>query len=120
MKIAIPVADGQLTPHFGQCRQVAMLSVNEAERQIEHEALTPAPPHQPGLFPQWLQQQGADVVIAGGMGQRALMLFAEAGIEVVLGAPCLPARQLAEAYLAGQLQGGANACSHGPDHQCSH
>ena len=39
-------------------------------------ALVP-PPHEPGVLPGWLHHLGADVIIAGGMGQRAISLFGE-------------------------------------------
>ncbi len=44
------------------------------------------PPHEPGLLPTWLQEQGADIIIAGGMGSRAQELFLGKGIHVVTGA----------------------------------
>jgi len=43
------------------------------------ETLVP-PPHEPGVLPDWLHHLGADVIIAGGMGQRAISLFGEKGI----------------------------------------
>jgi hypothetical protein len=33
------------------------------------------PPHEPGVLPSWLHELGADVIIAGGMGQCASSLF---------------------------------------------
>ena len=71
-----------------------------------------APPHEPGLLPRWLHELGANVIIAGGMGQRAQQLFAENGITVVVGAPAEPPGQLATAYLSGELQVGENICDH--------
>ena len=51
----------------------------------------PAPKHEPGAFPRWLHSLGVQVVIAGGIGQRALVLFAQQGINVVAGLPDEPA-----------------------------
>lgn len=112
MKIAIPVADGKLCMHFGHCQQFALLDVDEAKASVtDTQWLTP-PPHEPGVLPQWLHEQGATVIIAGGMGQRAQSLFAANGIQVVVGAPSDTPENVAAAYLAGTLQTGDNACDH--------
>jgi predicted Fe-Mo cluster-binding NifX family protein len=73
--------------------------------------ITP-PPHEPGLLPRWLHEQGATVIIAGGMGQRAQGLFAENGIKVVVGAPAEAPDALVRAYLDGTLKTGGNVCDH--------
>ena len=70
------------------------------------------PGHQPGVLPQWLHEQGATVIIAGGMGQRAQQLFAQNGIEVVVGASAQSPEQLVEAYIKNALQTGENICDH--------
>ena len=53
-----------------------------------------------------------DVVIAGGMGQRAQMLFAENDIEVVVGAGDGGPEEVVQLYLDGQLECGENVCDH--------
>ena len=60
----------------------------------------------------WLAERGAEVIIAGGMGQRALQLFAENGIKVVVGAPSEPPEDVLAAYLNGTLETGGNVCDH--------
>ena len=112
MKIAIPTADGQLCMHFGHCQQFALIDVHESTRApAEPEYVTP-PPHAPGVLPAWLAEQGATVILAGGMGQRAQMLFRQNGIDVVVGAPAAAPEQLAADYLNGQLETGQNVCDH--------
>jgi predicted Fe-Mo cluster-binding NifX family protein len=86
MRFVIPLAGGRLTAHFGHCEQFAVVDADPETGQImQQESLTP-PPHQPGLLPPWLAEQGAEVIIAGGMGVRAQQLFAVQGIQVVVGA----------------------------------
>ena len=87
MKIAIPLADGKLTAHFGHCGQFAILDVDPQSKTIRSQVTLEPPPHEPGVLPAWLAKQGVSVVIAGGMGQRAQTLFAEKSIEVIVGAP---------------------------------
>jgi predicted Fe-Mo cluster-binding NifX family protein len=111
MRIAIPIANGALAMHFGHCAAFALVDVDD-DRAITATATAAAPPHQPGLLPRWLAEQGVDVVIAGGMGGRAQQLFREAGIEVLTGAPAEAPETLVRAYLDGALVTGANACDH--------
>jgi ATP-binding protein involved in chromosome partitioning len=112
MKIAIPMAGGQLCMHFGHCERFAMVDVDEkAKKPIKTTLVTP-PPHEPGLLPRWLRELGATIIIAGGMGQRAQQLFAENGIKVVVGAPVDTADHLVATYLSGTLVSGQNTCDH--------
>ena len=112
MKIAIPLAAGQLCMHFGHCETFALVEVDEHTKEVSKTITLQPPPHQPGVLPRWLYEQGASVIIAGGMGQRAQQLFAQNGIEVVIGASAQPPEQLVEAYVNNALQTGENICDH--------
>ena len=112
MKIAIPLADGRLSMHFGHCAEFALIDVDPATGRILGQENIAAPPHQPGLLPAWLAEQGANVIIAGGMGQRAQGLFTSQGIQVVVGAPAETPERLAKEFLAGTLKTGENVCDH--------
>ena len=112
MRIAIPLADGRLCMHFGHCEQFALVEVDEAAKNAgETELLTP-PAHEPGVLPRWLHEQGATVIIAGGMGMRAQQLFSQNGIAVVVGASADTPDKIVSAYLDGALQTGDNICDH--------
>jgi len=112
MKIAIPLAAGRLCMHFGHCEQFALVDVAESDGRAMETTLVAPPPHEPGLLPRWLHQQGVTLVIAGGMGQRAQQLFGQSGVKVVVGAPAETPEALVSAYLNGTLQCGGNACDH--------
>ena len=112
MKIAVPLSNGLLSMHFGHCEQFAVVTVDEATKTITSTDLLTPPPHEPGVLPQWLHEQGANVIIAGGMGQRAQQLFAQNNINVVVGAQGGSAEQLVSAYLKGSLETGGNLCDH--------
>ncbi len=112
MKIAIPLAGGVLAMHFGHCERFALVDVDPAEKKILKRQDIEAPPHEPGLLPKWLAERGANAIIAGGMGQRAQGLFAEHGIQVIVGVPSDTPERLVDDYLAGTLQSGENACDH--------
>ncbi len=112
MKIAIPLADGLLAMHFGHCQSFALVDVDPAKNEIIKREDIEAPPHQPGLLPPWLAERGAQLIIAGGMGQRAQALFSEQGIKVIVGAPAESPERLVVDYLAGNLKSGENVCDH--------
>ncbi len=112
MRIAIPVAEGTLSLHFGHCQEFAFFDVDQsAGKTVKTENLAP-PMHAPGVLPKWLAEQGTEIVIAGGMGSRAQQLFAQAGINVIVGAPPAPPEEVVQAYLDGSLQTGGNICDH--------
>ena len=112
MKIAIPTANGLLCPHFGHCQQFAVIDVDPETKSINKTEMLTPPPHEPGLLPKWLGEQGCNLIIAGGMGQRAVSLFHQSGVEVVVGAPNARPEDIVTAYLGGALQSGPNACDH--------
>lgn len=112
MRIAIPVSEGKLDPHFGHCRSFALVDVDlDTRKVLTSETVTP-PAHEPGVLPAWLAEQGANLVLAGGMGNMAIQIFAKHDVEVIVGAPSLDPESLALGYLAGEIGAGANACDH--------
>jgi predicted Fe-Mo cluster-binding NifX family protein len=112
MKIAIPVVNNLLCLHFGHCETFAVLTADETTKQISGREDRVPPPHEPGVLPRWLAEQQVNLIIAGGMGQRAQQLFAQQGIQVVTGAPVDHPEKLVQAFLDGTLVSGANACDH--------
>lgn len=112
MKIAIPTADGKLCMHFGHCEQFALVEVDDNNKTVSGTSYLTPPLHEPGALPRWLHEQGADVIIAAGMGQRAQGLFSQNGIKVVVGAPAEKPEDVVSAYLAGTLEVGQNICDH--------
>ena len=111
MKIAIPVTEGKLAMHFGHCEKFAIIDVNTSGKIMSKEELIP-PPHEPGVLPAWLHEQGATHIITGGIGSRARGLFSQHDINVVTGAPVLSPEEIAEAYINGTLDVGDNVCDH--------
>jgi predicted Fe-Mo cluster-binding NifX family protein len=124
MRIAVPTSGGVLCAHFGHCEAFALVDVDESEKTVLKVNMVVPPVHQPGMLPGWLARQGAQVVVAGGMGQRAISLFTSAGIAVHTGAPAEPPEKLALAFLDNSLQLSANTCDRpdqdAGDHRCRH
>ena len=112
MRIAVPLAQGKLSLHFGHCEQFAIIDVDSGSKNILSQELVEPPPHEPGVLPKWLSGLHVELIIAGGMGRRAQQLFAQNNIDVVVGAPDNEAQELVSQHLAGQLQSGENICDH--------
>ena len=112
MKIAIPITGDVLSAHFGHCETFALIDVDPEAKKILRRTDIEPPPHEPGLLPSWLKKQGANLIIAGGMGRRAQDLFAESKIAVLVGAPSEQPEKLAADYLNGTLTTGENVCDH--------
>lgn len=108
--LVVPVSGGKLAAHFGHCEEFAFMETQD--HKIAGTDMRTPPGHEPGVLPQWLHDQGADVVIVGGMGERAQELLREKGIEVIIGAPMDPPESLANQYLSNTLVSGANVCDH--------
>ena len=112
MRIAIPLVQGKLSLHFGHCDQFAIFDTDEDSTKIANrEDFTP-PAHEPGVLPKWLGGMGVNVIIAGGMGQRAQQLFEQNDIKVVTGASDQSPEELVSAYIEGTLATGDNICDH--------
>jgi predicted Fe-Mo cluster-binding NifX family protein len=121
MKIAIPHDNGRLHGHFGGCREFALVEADVDSKTVLATHIVPAPPHQPGLFPRWLRAQGVTAVIVGGIGQRALDIFAQNGITVRAGLADARVEVLVAAYLNGQLTASPEGCAnHGHHHDHEH
>lgn len=112
LRVAIPLADGNLAMHFGHCAQFALMDIDLDSKAIVARSDVDAPPHQPGLLPPWLAKRGVNMIIAGGMGSRAQGLFAEQGIQVLVGAPAESPEKLVTDFMAGSLKSGDNVCDH--------
>ncbi len=112
MKVAIPVHEGQLSIHFGHCKQFVLIEVDTDNKQIINEQMVDAPPHEPGLLPRWLAERDVNTIIAGGMGQRAQELFSAKNINVIVGAPINTPENLVKSLMDETLTSGANACDH--------
>ena len=109
-KIAIPVNNGVLDAHFGHCKHFAIFELNN--NVVTGESLMDAPPHEPGLLPRYLSERGVTDIIAGGMGQRAIELFQQAGVNIFVGAPQMDARFLVDSFIHQTIKFTANYCDH--------
>jgi len=109
--------DGEVSGHFGRCPYYAMVAVrDEVVRSVTVLANPFFGAHQPGALPPFLHRQGASVIVAGGMGPRAVTMFQGFGIEVATGAIGNVGKVL-EAYLRGEIRG-VVPCAHDHPDSC--
>jgi predicted Fe-Mo cluster-binding NifX family protein len=121
MKIAISASNNQglestVSHHFGRCPFFILVDVDD-QHQVTNVQSIHNPyfaEHEPGMVPAYIQQHHADVMIAGGMGRRAIELFEQAGVEACTGAEGTVEKTL-EAFFAGKLLMSA-ACKESIEH----
>jgi predicted Fe-Mo cluster-binding NifX family protein len=107
--------DSVVSPHFGRCPHFILVDLVGQDvsdvRAVDNPFFGH---HQPGQVPGFVSSLGANVMLTGGMGGRAIMFFQEYGIEGVTGAYGTVA-QAVQNYLGGQLQGAA-PCKESQEH----
>jgi Mrp family chromosome partitioning ATPase/predicted Fe-Mo cluster-binding NifX family protein len=107
IKIAVASEKEIVTEHFGHCIN---FNIFEAENgQITKSNSIPNPGHKPGFLPNFLNDMGVNVIISGGMGEGAIDIFHEKGIEVIVGASG-NAKDAVNAYLKGTLKSTGSVC----------
>jgi len=112
MRIAVPLAQGKMSLHFGHCDQFAIFDIDDNLKKVINRKDETPPSHEPGVLPRWLHENNVSVIIAGGMGQRAQQLFAQNDVNVVTGASSGSPEELVSAYLQDTLETGDNICDH--------
>lgn len=107
MKIAVAAMGKTVAGHFGHCEKLHLFDT--ADGGITGVNPVPNPGHRPGFLPNFLADNGAEVVIAGGMGGGAVDIFEERGVKVILGVQG-DAQEAVEAYLRGELVSSGSVC----------
>ncbi len=109
--------DGQVSMHFGRCPYYVVAEVEDGKiigSRIEQN--THFGNHQPGQMPTFIRDLGANVILAGGMGPKAVDMFRGFGIEVATGAVGNVGKVL-DAYLRGEIKG-IVPCEHDHPQSC--
>lgn len=109
--------DSPVGAHFGRCPVYTVVEVREG-RVVDHAVhRNPgAVEHTPGAVPKFLRTLNADVVLAGGMGPRAVRRFESFGIEVATGVTGEVGPAVA-GYLRGEVRG-IVPCAHDHPQSC--
>jgi len=120
MIVALPVAENRFSPHFGGADAFALYTVDPDHKRITSRRIIEPPVHGRGVFPGWLKSQGATVVLAGGMGPRAVSMFEQQNIELHLGVEANDPDEAVKRYLEGSLVATGAVCQDQGFHDCGH
>lgn len=123
MLLAIAVEDNSVeninvAEHFGRCTGFILYEIDENNKIVkEGFAENPINGTSGGTcqLPHVVNQIGANVIIAGGMGPKAIQLFNSYNIEVIT-APAIPVKDVLSLFLNGQVKGYQPCENH--SHEC--
>lgn len=136
MKIAVTYEDGKIFPHFGHTQAFKLYDAEDGKVISSRVVPTDGCGH--GALAAFLREQGAEILICGGIGGGARTALDEAGIRLYGGASG-DADAAVEALLRGALAydpdaacthhghdeghrcgGESHTCGHGESHTCGH
>ena len=110
MKIALPSRQNQIDEHFGHCEYFTVFTVDDTGTITSREIITP--PAGCGCksnIAVVLKEMGVRLMIAGNMGQGAVNVLNNSGIDVIRGISG-DVQSAAQAWLAGELKDSGIAC----------
>ena len=107
MRIAVSTDGDYVSEHFGRCPSFTLADMENGK--IVHRENIANPGHNPGFIPQFMKEKGVNCIIAGGMGQNAVNLFAEQKIETVVGISGT-INEVIDKIVKGTLEGGESLC----------
>lgn len=111
MKIAIAKNGDVVSEHFGHAKEFLVVNV-ENQKEISREiAIPPEGEHIPGAMPRWIASLGANLLITGGIGQRASQMLRDGGVDVACVQPLSVEKILGE-FLDNSLEIVGDQCSH--------
>lgn len=118
MKIALPSRDNLIDSHFGHCEYFTVFTTNDSE--IIHQEIIPSPAGCgcKSNIASVLAEIGVTMMLAGNMGDGAVNVLNNSGIEVVRGCSG-SVKEVALAWLAGTLTDSGDSC-HEHEHGCQH
>lgn len=110
MRIALSTDGDFVSAHFGRCPSFTIVDIDNGK--VTKKAIVDNPGHQPGFIPQFLHQRSVNCIVAGGMGMRATELFAELGIQAIVGVSG-NINEVIDKLKNGTLKGGESLCKPG-------
>ena len=108
MNIAVPYSDGQVFQHFGKSEQFKIYDTIDDEIISSEIVDTSGSGH--SALADFLKEEGAGVLICGGIGVGAVTALQNAGIQILGGAEG-EADKCVEEFLGGRLHFGASGCA---------
>jgi predicted Fe-Mo cluster-binding NifX family protein len=116
MKIALPTRQDVIDNHFGHCEYYTIFTVDsDTKTIIGQETLSaPAGCGCKSNIASTLSDIGVKVMLAGNMGEGAVSVLGNSGIEVLRGCSG-DVKKVAQSWLDGTLTDSGDSCH---DHEC--
>ncbi len=110
MRFVISTDGDFVSSHFGRCPSFTIVDVENHE--IKQIIVLENPGHHPGLIPQFLLEKGVKFIVCGGIGQRAMQICSQIGIEPIAGITG-KIKDVIEEIRKGTLRQGKSLCEPG-------
>jgi predicted Fe-Mo cluster-binding NifX family protein len=116
MKIALPSRHNLIDDHFGHCEYFTIFTIDNNNKQIvNHETISsPVGCGCKSNIAQTLSEIGVQIMLAGNMGDGAVRVLNNSGIEVLRGCSG-DVKTVALQWLAGSLNDSGDSCH---EHDC--
>jgi predicted Fe-Mo cluster-binding NifX family protein len=118
MKIALPSRGDLIDSHFGHCEYYTVFTTNGSELIQQEIVPSPSGCGCKSNIASVLAEMGVTMMLAGNMGDGAVNVLNNSGIEVVRGCSG-SVKEVALAWLAGTLTDSGDSC-HEHEHGCQH
>ena len=124
MKLAIPTTGNLVEDHFGQCEEYTIFTL-DAKNTIENTEIFPSPQGCgcKSNIAVVLKEKEVEVMLAGNMGDGALNVLNNQGINVYRGCSG-DVHELIENFIKGEIGDSGEGChehgEHEEGHVCSH
>ncbi|MCD6414780.1 MAG: NifB/NifX family molybdenum-iron cluster-binding protein [Candidatus Diapherotrites archaeon] len=109
--------EAKIANHFGRCNFFIIVDVEEGHVKIETKKNPFLENHEPGKVPEFIAKQNVDIMVAGGMGPRALEWFKKLGVTPITGIDNT-IKDVLEDILSGKINN-AEPCKEG-EHNVKH
>lgn len=116
MKIALPSRQNQIDNHFGHCEYYTIFTVDKDNNEIISQEILPSPAGCgcKSNIAQILSDIGVSVMLAGNMGQGAVNVLKNSGIEVIRGCSG-DVKTVADNWIQGNIADSGDSCH---EHDC--
>ena len=118
MKIALPTRQNIIDSHFGHCEYYTIFTVDNNTKKIVNEETLPSPAGCgcKSNIATTLSEIGVEIMLAGNMGQGAVNVLNNSGIQVLRGCSG-DVKTVALSWLEGSLTDSGDSCQE-HEHGC--
>lgn len=118
MKIALPSMNDKIDNHFGHCEYFTVLTVDTEKKAILDSQNVPSPAGCgcKSNIAHTLSEMGVKLMIAGNMGEGAVRVLNNCGIDVIRGCSG-DIKNVAQSWIDGKLVDSGDSCH---EHECDH